>query len=112
LNRLEKKQLDYFLAAERDDDGKGEPSTLVFRAPEETDQRLLRKELRELIAIEIGRLPPLFQTLIGLYHQEDLSYQEIGGITGLPEGTIKSYLFRARKMLKETTLSSYKKETL
>ncbi|HEV2355193.1 MAG TPA: sigma-70 family RNA polymerase sigma factor, partial [Puia sp.] len=111
LNRLKKKQSDRFVATERDAAGEGESSG-NFRATEETDQRVLLKELRELIAMEIGRLPPLYQTLIGLYHQENLSYQEIGGITGLPEGTIKSYLFRARKILKETTLSHYKKEKL
>jgi RNA polymerase sigma factor (sigma-70 family) len=65
-----------------------------------------------ILATGIGRLPPVYQTLIGLYHQEDLSYHEIAGITGLPEGTVKSYLFRARKQLKDTMLSIYKKEKL
>ncbi len=32
---------------------------------------------------------------------EELSYQEIGEITGLPEGTIKSRLHRARMAIKE-----------
>jgi hypothetical protein len=35
-----------------------------------------------------------------LYHNEELSYEEIGTITGLPAGTVKSYLFRARRELK------------
>ena len=30
-----------------------------------------------------------------------MTYLEIGQILSLPEGTVKSYLFRARKMLKE-----------
>jgi len=30
----------------------------------------------------------------------------------LPEGTVKSYLFRARKALKENILAKYKKEEL
>jgi RNA polymerase sigma-70 factor (ECF subfamily) len=30
-----------------------------------------------------------------------MNYQEIGEITGMPEGTVKSYLFRARNLLKE-----------
>jgi RNA polymerase sigma-70 factor (ECF subfamily) len=50
--------------------------------------------------------------LIGLYHQEELSYQELARITGLPEGTVKSYLFRARRQLKDSILSNYKKEKL
>src|SRR6185437_4159599 len=107
LNRLDKKQPDLCIAPAHDDEGRE-----VFRAAEETDRLVLQKELRGLIAREIARLPPLYQTLIGLYHQQELSYQEIGAITGLPEGTVKSYLFRARKILKETTLSHYKKEKL
>ena len=76
------------------------------------DGWILRKELTGIVQAEIGRLPPLYQTLVGLYHQEDLSYQEMAQITGLPEGTVKSYLFRARKMLKEKLLSTYKMEKL
>jgi RNA polymerase sigma-70 factor (ECF subfamily) len=111
LNRLGKKQpaLHVAVAEEDMDEGGGRE---VFRAVEETDQPFLQKELRELIAREIARLPPIYQTLIGLYHQEELSYQEIGTITGLPEGTVKSYLFRARKLLKKTTLFHYKREML
>ena len=111
LNRLGKKQPDRSIAPAPDDgeEGRGRED---FVATEETDRQLLQKELRALIAREVARLPPLYQTLIGLYHQQELSYQEIGAITGLPEGTVKSYLFRARKILKETTLSHYKKETL
>jgi DNA-directed RNA polymerase specialized sigma24 family protein len=41
-----------------------------------------------------------------------LSYEEINAITELPEGTVKNYLFRARKMLKENLLSKYHKEEL
>jgi DNA-directed RNA polymerase specialized sigma24 family protein len=36
-----------------------------------------------------------------LFHLEEFSYQEIEQITGMPEGTIKSYLFRAKAILKE-----------
>ena len=44
--------------------------------------------------------------LIDLYgkeilHLEEFSYQEIEQITGMPEGTVKSYLFRAKALLKE-----------
>jgi RNA polymerase sigma factor (sigma-70 family) len=113
FNRLQKKQIPLYIPP----DGGWEwmESRRRFAVPEtteETDGVLLKKELNSLLQTEIGRLPPLYRTLIGLYHQEDLSYQEIGQITGLPDGTVKSYLFRARKMLKESLLSNYKKEKL
>jgi RNA polymerase sigma factor (sigma-70 family) len=111
LNRLQKRQLAiYDPPASDPDEREGGGRSELFRAAEETDRMLLQKELRDLLAAGIAKLPPLYQTLISLYHQEELSYQEIARITGLPEGTVKSYLFRARKQLKEMML--HKKEKL
>jgi len=76
------------------------------------DGPLIQKELISILQTEIDQLPLIYRTLVTLYHQEDLSYEEMAQITGLPEGTVKSYLFRARKKLKETLLSKYKKEAL
>lgn len=42
-----------------------------------------------------------YRTVLTLYHLEEFSYKEIETITEMPEGTIKSYLSRARKILKE-----------
>jgi RNA polymerase sigma factor (sigma-70 family) len=78
----------------------------------ESENRIFQKELSVILKTEIDSLPVIYQTLITLYHHESLSYEELSQITGLPTGTIKSYLFRARKMLKEKLLSKYKKETL
>jgi RNA polymerase sigma factor (sigma-70 family) len=113
LNLLQKKQLAIYHPPLRETDGQEEEWwDDRFRAVDEADQVLLQKELKDLLRAVIGRLPPLYQTLIALYHQEELSYQEIARITSLPEGTVKSYLFRARRQLKETVLSTYKKEKL
>jgi len=101
-SQLQKKRLPLQVLPEEETSGDGTPA----------DGSILRKELTGIVQAEIGRLPPLYQTLVGLYHQEDLSYQEMAQITGLPEGTVKSYLFRARKMLKEKLLSTYKMEKL
>ena len=76
------------------------------------DDSTLRRDLSGILQSEIAKLSPLYKTLITLYHNEEMSYQEIGQITGLPEGTVKSYLFRARKALKNNLLLTYKKEDL
>lgn len=70
----------------------------------EIEQHLFNKELGISLAAELDRLPPLYKTLITLFHHEDLSCTEISDITGLPEGTVKNYLFRARKMLRNSLL--------
>jgi RNA polymerase sigma-70 factor (ECF subfamily) len=78
----------------------------------ETESLIFKKELSEIINFEIANLSPIYKTLITLYHGEELSYEEIAQITELPEGTVKNYLFRARKVLKERLLLKHKKEEL
>ena len=50
----------------------------------------------------VDRLPPLQRTILTLYHLDEVPIAEISRITGLAEGTIKSHLFRSRKLLRET----------
>ncbi len=76
------------------------------------DTMIHKKELVAILKTAISKLPPVYNTLISLYHQEEMSYEEIGQITGLPDGTVKNYLFRARKMLKNDLLVNYKKDDL
>jgi RNA polymerase sigma factor (sigma-70 family) len=49
----------------------------------------------------IEKLPPQYKIVLTLYHVEGMHYDEISTITGMPPGTVKSYLFRARTLLKE-----------
>jgi len=76
------------------------------------DTLIIGKNISEIVKKKIEKLPAIYKTLISLYHNEELSYEEIGTITGLPAGTVKSYLFRARRELKKELLLHYKKEDL
>jgi RNA polymerase sigma-70 factor (ECF subfamily) len=58
-------------------------------------------QAQRLLHAAIEALPPLPRTLLTLYHLEELSIAEITHITGLPAGTVKSHLFRARARLKQ-----------
>lgn len=60
-----------------------------------------RADLHNYIHEQIKLLPVQYRTVLTLYHLEEFSYQEIEQITGMPEGTVKSYLFRAKALLKE-----------
>ncbi len=104
LKYLAKRRLVYF---------KGDMTTEVLpQADDYVEPLLTKKELATVLLKAVEALPPVYQTLVVLFHTEELSYEEIGVITGLPNGTIKSYLFRARKMLKEILLTKYKREDL
>ncbi|HAW49608.1 TPA: RNA polymerase sigma factor SigW [bacterium] len=45
--------------------------------------------------------PPLYRTIVILRYKEDLSYNEISYSMNIPEGTVKTYLHRAKEVLKK-----------
>jgi len=116
INHLSKKKL--LLIENHNDEDKSDDETLVIMNEKnnpfnsETEKIIFNKELSEILKREIDKLSPVYRTLITLYHNEELNYSEIAEITGLPEGTVKSYLFRARKTLRNNLLFTYKKEAL
>jgi RNA polymerase sigma factor (sigma-70 family) len=79
----------------------------VAGSEEDPFASLSAKQVSDVLQAAISRLPPLNQTLINLFHREALSIAEIATITALPEGTVKSYLYRARKQLKDNIISIY-----
>ena len=60
-----------------------------------------RSEWRTEIDKVVKCLPAAYRELIVLRHSQDLSYDEIADVTGLPLGTVKNRLFRAREMMRE-----------
>ena len=72
-----------------------ESSTL---SPEQESER---KERKSEIESVIRSLPNAYRELIVLRHSQDLTYEEIVEVTGLPLGTVKNRLFRAREMMRQ-----------
>ena len=72
-----------------------DPATEV-RGARDADTRLERMELQALLEQHLMALPEEQRTIVILRDLEDLSYDEIADITGLPLGTVKSRLHRAR----------------
>ncbi len=108
INVLEKKKAVLF-----DDFAAGDQSILDYSMPENSPLKLAEKDdLSIRIQKEIEKIPVHYKTILTLYHLEEMSYAEIGEIMNLPEGTVKSYLFRARKHLKERLLAKYQPEEL
>ena len=60
-----------------------------------------RSEWRVEINHVVKCLPTAYRDLITLRHGQDLSYDEIAEVTGLPLGTVKNRLFRAREMMRQ-----------
>jgi len=68
---------------------------------ESAEAALDKSSMKKLIHRIIDSLPVHYRTVITLFYLEELSYREIGEITGMPDGTIKSYLNRGRQAIRE-----------
>jgi RNA polymerase sigma-70 factor (ECF subfamily) len=68
---------------------------------ERPDEMIAGKQVERIVQQAIMTLDPTFRECLVLRDVEDLSYEEIGAITGLPEGTVKSRIHRGRAQLKE-----------
>lgn len=63
-------------------------------------------EEQERVDALLASLPPRYRTVVILRHREDLSYEEIADIMGMPLGTVKARLHRAHNMLKRKLRST------
>ena len=59
-----------------------------------------RRKLNDAIQDAISHLDEDHRVIVLLRDVEDMSYEEIGAVLGLPEGTVKSRLHRARNELR------------
>ena len=65
-----------------------------------------QNEMKKEIQVVLDQLPTLQKQLLLLKYEMELSYAEMAELLDLNTGTIKTYLFRARKTFKEL----YRKE--
>ena len=70
------------------------------------ERKLLKELARDAVLEAIRELPERFRVCVDLFFFYDRSYGEIETITGYPVNTIKSHVFRAKKILREK-LTSY-----
>ncbi|HET8773449.1 MAG TPA: RNA polymerase sigma factor [Thermoanaerobaculia bacterium] len=65
------------------------------------DDAIDLKEELALLQEELARLPVPEREVVALFHLEELSLLEIAEVAGIPAGTVKSRLFRARRALRD-----------
>lgn len=70
----------------------------LWEGPEET---ALMREEQNLVKQCVLTLPEKYRIPVYLYYSAELSLKEIAQVLKLPEGTVKSRLHKARKMIKE-----------
>ncbi len=65
------------------------------------DEELSGRQIEAIVQRAIAGLEPDFREVLLLRDVEDLSYEQIAEITGLPDGTVKSRIHRARAQLRD-----------
>ncbi len=68
------------------------------------DETLMRMDLSDAIADAIARLPETYQVAVVLVDLEGCSYAHAAEIVGVPVGTVRSRLFRGRRLLQESLI--------
>ena len=81
----------------------GEESDPLDRLPvDETvspERAAMSRDLARAFEQELQAIRPEYAEILVLRFQEGLTYEEISEVTGLPMGTVKTHLFRARRQL-------------
>ena len=71
------------------------------------DTDLERTMLRERLDLALAKLPPRQRVAVTMFDAEGYSHSEIADVLGVPEGTVRSDVFHARRALR-TSLTMYR----
>ncbi len=76
-----------------------ELDNIQVESPEDSNS-YEKEDLSQYVSELIEKLPVNYKLVLNLFYLEEFSYPEIVEITGMPEGTVKNYLHRAKSKLK------------
>lgn len=99
IDQLRRRQLDTVPLETPNPDEPDLVSVLPDSGSETPETRAHRRDLASAIESAVAQLKPIYREVVALRYQEGLAYDEIAEITGLPLGTVKTHLFRARKAM-------------
>ena len=89
-------------AGDRDDDQAASLIDRMARDPAEPPPtRVERRERDEAVLAALGRLDAEYRAVLVMRDIEGFDYQQMADVLGLPLGTLKSRLFRARMALRD-----------
>lgn len=111
VHYLEKKRVPLLRDLNEADD-REDPFERIGDERERPDRLAEQQDLARHLQRAMNAMAPVYSTILTLFHVEDMKYQEIADIMDLPVGTVKSYLFRARQMMRTRLLQARVEESL
>jgi len=104
IDRLRRRKFQSAWNEFNNEDGDVEIGNKIFGVIDKTPgplEQCLKQETRELVQKAIAQLPQDYRIAIVLRDIEELNYEDISVMLNLPIGTVKSNIFRGRRMLKK-----------
>jgi len=72
------------------------------RRDDESPENLVRdEEFRREVRNAVAQLPEQYRVVVTLFYLEERSYKEVAATLGIPMGTLKTHLHRARALLRD-----------
>lgn len=84
-----------------------EDFAISLPSPQTPSELLQSSDLKRSVHLLVGQLPVHYRTVMTLFYLEEFSIQEIGDITSMQVGTIKSYLNRGRKLIRDALVKQF-----
>lgn len=101
IDHLRRRELDTVPLETPEKEGPDLLDSLAGPELQSPETGLRRSDLAAALEASVQRLRPEYRTVMELRFREGLSYEEIAEITGLPMGTVKTHIHRARKAMAE-----------
>lgn len=79
---------------------RGEVEFLPQHGGAREDKTIESADIAELVRRCVTHLPDRYATIVTLYYLEEMPYEKIAEIMEIPMGTLKTWMFRARKDLR------------
>lgn len=79
----------------------GERPEFADTSGKEMGQEMICQEMKQIMRAEITILPERYRDTLSLFYGNELTVAEIAQILKIPQGTVKTRLYLARKRLKE-----------
>jgi len=100
IDRLRRRRMKTLSIDINSNDEEHIPLVLVDDGPS-PEARYGRTSLREVLDETITELPPIYRAVVELRYKQELAYDEIAEVLGIPLGTVKARLHRAHRHLKD-----------
>jgi len=103
--KLSKRNEAFFFSIDEEPDDE-----LKFEIPstdDEPDIEFESKEFSSIVKQEIEKMDAGFSSILTMFFLQEMSYEEIVSVTGLPIGTVKNRLFRARNEFRTAVLKHF-----